>query len=243
VRAFYEKHYTLPNMVVVVVGDVDYGTVEKAARTAFQADQPARTAPAAFPEEERACAQAERRAVTAGFLSGYAGISFPAPSVAQVPDTHAMDVLLTMLEHDGTGRLPRALRGVGGVRATYETRRQAGLFYVVAATGTTPPEDVEALLRRELDFLVSRAVPEEEVRLAKRMLHGSYALDNEPYAGQAGTLGYYAAIDRWQFAAEYLQRVDAVTPEVVLETARAYFDAQRSVSVIFRGRNRPAAGA
>jgi zinc protease len=236
VRTFFQKHYTPANMVVVVVGDVDPAGVEKITRAAFQADQPAaKTAAAQLPPEEVACEKAERRALPTGYLSGYVGLAFPAPSVKE-PETHAMDLLLTMLEHGGQGRLPRAMRATGGVRATYETRRQACLFTVVAATGRSEPEPIEGLLRGELDFLSNRPIPPQEVEFAKRALHGTFALDNEPYGGQAGSLGYYAAIDRWQFASEYLEKIRAVTPEQIQETARKYLQSEHSVAVLFRPR-------
>jgi zinc protease len=236
VRAFYQKHYVPANMIVVVVGDVDPAGVERAARAAFQGDQPAAKTAAQFPPDERACEKAERRAIATGYFSGYVGLAYPAPSVKEDPDTYAMDLLLTMLEHGGAGRLPRAMRGQGGIKATYETRRQACLFTVVAATGRQETEAVEAILRSELDFISKRPIPAEEIAYAKRALHGSFALDNEPYGGQAGTLGYYASIDRWQFAAEYLDKVRAITPEQVQATAQKYLDSEHSVAVLFRPR-------
>jgi len=242
VRAFYQKHYLPAQMVVVVVGDVDPAGVERAVRAAFAADTAAPKAPPALPPDERPCPRATRRPLPGLYLSGYVGLAFPAPAVSALPDTHAMDVLLTLLEHGGTGRLPRALRNVGGtVSALYETRRQTGLFLVTAATGRVEPEPVEALLRREFDFLAAHAIPPEEVAMAKNQLRGSYALDNEPYVGQAGTLGYYAAIDRWQFAADYLAQIQAITPEQVQECARNYLKTEQSVAVLLRPRGAPAA--
>ncbi|HTE18786.1 MAG TPA: pitrilysin family protein, partial [Armatimonadota bacterium] len=237
VRAYYQKHYVPSNMTVVVVGDVDPAGVERATRAAFQADQPApKAAPLPLPAPERAGATPVRRVLAGPFTGGFVGLAFPAPSVKDEPDVHAMDVLLTMLEHGPTGRLPRAVRGTAPVKASFETRRQAGLFTVIAATGAVPPERVEALLRQELSFVGTHAIPEAELSLAKRALRGTYALDNEPYAGQAGSLGFYASIDRWQFATEYLAKVDAVTAEQVQAVARKYLDPNHSVAVLLTPR-------
>ncbi len=236
-RAWYQKHYTPSRMTVVVVGDIDPAAVERAVRTEFLADRPGpkpETPP--LPEPEMAGSKPERAVVATDLASGFIGLAFPAPSVADQPDVYVMDLLLTLLEDGDGGRLPRALRGVGLVKATYETRRQPGLFTVMAATGTSDVEEVEALLRREISFLAAQPVPEAELSLAKRSLRGSYAQDNETYAGQAATLGYYASIDRWQFAADYLARVEAVTAEQVQATARKYLQADRSVAILLRPR-------
>ncbi|MCC2672116.1 MAG: hypothetical protein K0Q72_4588, partial [Armatimonadetes bacterium] len=75
--------------------------------------------------------------------------------------------------------------------------------------------------------------------LAKRMLRGSYALDNETYTGQASSLGYYASIDRWQFASDYLAKAEAVTLEQVQAAAAKYLDSKHSVTVLLKPRTVP----
>lgn len=240
VRAYYRRHYIPSNMTLVVVGDVDPAGVERVTRAAFQADQggPPPAAPA-LPAEEKACAQPRRIQVRAPFSNGYVGIAFPAPSVKEDPDAYAMDVLLTLLEHGGNGRLPRILRQSAGVDASYETRRQPGLFTVIAATTPENVQNVEALIRKELDFVATHTVPGTELQFAKRELHGSFALENETYSEQASTLGYYDAIDRWQFATEYLSHVDKITAAQLQEVARKYLDPDHTITVLFSPRPTP----
>lgn len=239
VRTFYRKHYVPANMVVVVVGNVDPAGVERAVRAAFLADQPAAKSTAAPPVDERACAKPQRVEVGTPLAAGFVGIAYPAPGAKDVPDVYAMDLLLTMLEHGGVGRLPRALKATGAVEVSFETRRQPGILSVIAVTGPNNVEQVEAMLRRELDFVASRSIPAAELVFAKRLLHGSYVQDNETYAGQASSLGYYAAIDSWEFAADYLAKVDAVTVEQVQEVAKKYLDPAHTVAVLLKPRNVP----
>jgi zinc protease len=214
--------------------------VERATAAAFQIEQPGPKAePAPLPAPETACAKPERVTLQSVYPGGFLGIAFPAPSVKDDPDVYAMDLLLTLLEHGETGRLPRLLRNIAGVEATFETRRQPGLFTVVAATGNNNPEQVEAALRKELGILSTQAVPEAELTFAKRALRGDYALDNEPYSGQGSTLGYYEAIDSWKFAANYLARVESITAEQLQAVARKYIDLDHSATVILQPRNGP----
>jgi zinc protease len=236
VKAFYQKQYTPANMTVVVVGDVDAAAVEKAVRADFQADAPAAKETAPLPEPEKACSKPGRSVIETGFNTGFVGLAYPAPSVKDEPDVYAMDILLTMLETDGVGRLPRLLKGAAVADATYETRRQAGLFTIIAATGPANAEGVEAAIRKEVDFIRSHPIPADELNYAKRALRGTYALDNEPYAGQAASLGYYDAIDRWQFATDYLAKVDAVTPEQLQAVAEKYLRDDQTVAVILKPR-------
>jgi zinc protease len=240
VRPYYQKYYVPSNMTVVVVGDVSLAEIDRATRVAFLADKPGPKDPVKLPPDEVPCSAPERRAISGPFTAGYLGLAFGAPSVKEQPDVHAMDILVTLLESGGMGRLPRLLRGNAGVQATFETRRQSGLLTITAAAPPPAIENVEALIRKELDTLVRQPLSAEELSLAKRTLKGSYALDNETYSGQAGSLGYYAAIDRWQFASEYLTKVDAVTAEQLHELARKYLAPEKSVSLIIKPRsNRP----
>jgi predicted Zn-dependent peptidase len=239
VRTFYKKHYVPANMVVVVVGNVDPVGVERAVRTAFLADQPAAKSTTPLPPNERACAKPQRVEVGTPLGAGFVGIAYPAPGVKDDPEVYAMDLLLTMLEHGGVGRLPRALKETGAVEVSFETRRQPGIMSVIAVTGPNNVEQVESLLRRELDFVASRPIPAAELTFAKRLLHGSYVQDNETYAGQASSLGYYAAIDSWEFAADYLSKVDAITPEQVQAVAKKYLDPAHTVAVLLKPRTVP----
>lgn len=243
VRAYYQKYYVPANMTVVVVGDVDRAGIERATRAAFQVDgpgaKPAPAVPLKLPPDERACAKADRRVRATTLKNGYLGLAYGAPSVKDGEEVYAMDLLLTLLEHEGTGRLARAFKGQVGLNATYETRRQPGLFVVTAVTGAGSLDQTEALIRKELDFVASRPVSDAELTAAKRALRGSYALDNETYSGQAATLGYYAAIDRWQFATDYPARIEAVTPDQVQAVAKKYLNQERSVAVVLKPRSAP----
>jgi zinc protease len=242
IRAFFQKHYVPANMVVVVVGDVDTAGIERVTREVFQADQAAPHAPAALPPDEMAGETPGRTVLAPPLATGFVGLAYPAPSVKNQPDVYAMDVLLTLLDSGDDGRLPRLMRGQAGVNGRYETRRQPGLFTVLAAAPPANLEAVEALIKKELELLRTRPVPADELEVAKRSLRGSFALDNEAYSGQAATLGYYAAIDRWQFATEYLDHVQSVTPEQVQEVARKYLDPAREVAVILNPRAKTAPG-
>jgi zinc protease len=242
-------------MVVVVVGDVDRAAVERVTRQAFgnwptaavpapkpgAPKLPARSVGPKLPPDEVACAKNAREVVPSFLMGSAVGIAYPAPSVREEPDTHAMDLILTLLENPEFGRITRLLKGQYEAEATYETRRQPGLFTIIVQTGKDDPEPIEALIRKEIDFLATHAVSPQELALAKSALRGSYALDNEPYSGQAGTLGYYAAIDSWQFATSYLDKMETVTPEQVLETARKFFNPERTVTVLQKPRGAPPA--
>ena len=95
-------------------------------------------------------------------------------------------------------------------------------------------EATEKAIRAEMKRLSDSPPTQEEIDFTRRQLAGKYALENETFAGQANSLGFYAAIDGWQFASTYLDRVGKVTRDQVAETAKKYFDLDRSCTLILR---------
>jgi zinc protease len=247
-RDYFRKYYTPANSLLVVVGDVTPEAVLQQARTLFPgvggrpADKPAAPPmpPAAGgrPADKQVPPKEPRREVLAtDFRGGYYGVAFPAPAVRQVPDVYAMDVLVTMLEQGPTGRLPALLRDQARlVKADFQTRRDPGLLTIRVSTTPDRLDQVEKTVLEELGRLRATPPPSAEVEATKSILIGSYALDNETFAGQGNTLGYYAAIDRWQFASSYLENIGKVTPEQVHAVAMKYLVPEQSTTVILRPR-------
>lgn len=242
VRAYYERHYLPANITVVIVGDVDTAGITAAVEKAFDAGKPATAQPAPLPQPELPGSLPQRKVEPVPIPNGILGLAYPAPAIADEAEVAAMDLLLTLLEHQGSGRLPRAVGNGAAVSAGFTTRRHHGLFTVTAVTAPGSVEAIEGRLRREIDFLRANPVPEAELTLAKRILAGTYRMDNEPYSGQASSLGYYAAIGNWRFACEYPAKVQAVTAEQLQEVARKYLVQEKSVAYILRpeGDDRPA---
>jgi zinc protease len=235
-KAYYQKYYVPANMTVLVVGDVNPATVEKQVRRAFGGDSPgSKGAPFTLPAPETACESPRREVVAAPFPTAFVGMSFPAPAVTDQPDVYAMDILVTMLENSPYGRLPEALKGkVGGVQASYTTRRQRGLLTVLVQCDPAAVDGVEKALKAEMKRLVESPPTQAEIDFTRRQLAGKYALENETFAGQANSLGFYAAIDRWQFATTYLDRVGKVTADEVLATAKKYLDVDHGCTLVLR---------
>jgi zinc protease len=153
-----------------------------------------------------------------------------------------MDVVVTLLQHGRTGRLPTLLeQKVRAVEADYQTLRGPGLLTVMAGVAPERLEEVEKAVIEEIGKLRAAPPPAAEVEATKSILAGAYAMDNETFAGQGKALGYYAAIDRWQFASTYLQEINKVTPAQVHAAVRKYLDPERAVTVILqpRGEEQP----
>lgn len=117
------------------------------------------------------------------------------------------------------------------VGADFLTRRDPGLFCLYASCEKSKVEQVRKALESEIERLRNEPVPSEELELAKRLLLGLYAADNETFLDQAGTFGFYETLYSLQLAFSYPEEVSALTPEDLLRFARRYFDLSRKVVV------------
>jgi zinc protease len=232
VQQFFADHYTPSNATLVIVGDVDGGALAAKVRADFGVEAtPGNPLPPKLPPVDPPPPAAREAIAGTGELA-YLGIAYPAPAVSDA-DVHAMDVLVTLLEQGTFGRLPAAVGGVASrVKASFETRRQPGLLTVIVGASPAALSNVEKTVLATLRDLAAKGPTDAEVLTAKGLLAGSYAQDNETYTGQASTLGYYASIDRWQFAAEYLPKVARVTVAQVRAVAAKCLDPARAVTVI-----------
>lgn len=236
VLEFYNKHYVASNMSLVVVGAVKASQILPKIEAAFGAlragPPPARTyQPEPVPTEVRF-----RVLSLPNLTRAYQMIGFRSPGMDDKDEVCAMDVLLYVLgeRRAQAGRLNRELRErqglVSSVWADYVTLRHPGLVTFYAESDPSQIEAARAAILAQIAQVRDRRVPEDEIQRAKTLLIGVYALDNETYDGQAGTLGFYEAKDTYQFALEYADRIQKVTPEAVQQVARKYL-AEKSYSL------------
>jgi zinc protease len=239
VQQFFADHYTPSNATLVIVGDVTAASVLPHVKTVFGVEAtPGNPVSVKLPETDPLPKAARETIEGLGRLAFF-GIAFPAPAVTD-PDIHAADLLVTLLEQGTFGRLPAALSGTAvTASATFETRRQPGLLSIIVGAPPEALSKVEDTVLGIVRDLGQKGPTEQELVATKSVLAGSYATDNETFTGQGNSLGYYASIDRWQFAAEYLPRVAAVTAAQARAAAAKWLNPDHAVTVVMRPRTAP----
>jgi len=230
---FYRKYYVPSNASLVIVGDVTAPEAFAAAQKLFGDWQrreitdppPPLDSP---PDSPRKAEFKVRRGVPV------VGIGFRAPSVKEVVDVCACDLLLALLGQR-EGLLTRLLVGQGvATRVTTEflTQRDPGVFSIVIELPEKgSPSQVEAMVVGALQQLAKTPVPEAELVRAKREILGNYLFSMETTEGQASTLGFYEMIDTYLFATEYEKNVQAVKPEDIRRVVERYLNPERRAVV------------
>ncbi|MCS6829697.1 MAG: pitrilysin family protein [Armatimonadota bacterium] len=230
---FYRKHYVPNNASLVIVGDVTEAEAFAAVERLFgkwqkrdTTEPEPQTEPP--PDSPRHAQFKVRRAFPV------LGIGFMAPSVKEVKEVCACDLLLALLGRRD-GLLTRLLVGQGvATRVTTEflTQRYPGIFSIVVELPEGGnPQQVEAMVVGALQQLAKTPVAEADLARAKREIVGEYLFGLETTEGQASTLGFYEMIDTYQFALDYEKNVLAVTPEDIRRAVEKYLNPDRRVVV------------
>jgi zinc protease len=230
---FYRKYYVPNNASLVIVGDVTATEAFAAAEKLFGGWKRRDIAePEPEPESPPETPRQAQFKVRRGFP--VVGIGFMAPSVKEVKDVCACDLLLALLGRRD-GLLTRLLVGQGvatRVTTDFLTQRYPGLFSIVVELPEGGnPQQVEAMVVGALQQLAKTPVTDAELARAKREILGEYLFGMETTEGQANTLGFYEMIDTYLFATEYEKNVLAVTAEDIRRTVEKYLNPECRVVV------------
>jgi zinc protease len=237
----YERFYVPENMNVVLVGNISHAEGVAAAKKAFAhvKRRSGEAAPAAEIPTEPKRTEQTRKTVKRDTNFSYLAIAFQGPSVRDVPDIYAMDVLMSHLGVGYQSWLAYDLRDTRKLAvetsADFLTQRYPGLAILAVATQPDKVKQAEEAILDRIAELRKEHLSEGEMIRAQRSLLGHHAFDVETFAGRATNLGFYESIDSHKFAANYVQKVGEVTAEDVLRVAQTYLDPEP------RGHSRPRA--
>ncbi len=241
---YYRRHYVPSNATLVVVGDVDPGTVLDAVVAHF-GDIPAgahsQTPPVAEPEQGGERRVVLRRPGTAAYLQ----IVHHAPAFADpafLPLLVADAVLAggkgVSLWSGGFGRNARTTSPL--YRELVETElavvassallpTEQPYLYGVGATlrDGADPDAAEAAVYRAMDDVAAGDLSDHALRKAKNQVLASLAFEVEGATQIAHQLGYFATIADWRMLGELVERVESLKSDDVQAAAQRYWVPER----------------
>ncbi len=236
IRSFYNEFYVPNNVSLIATGRVDpdwlIGRTRKLTEgiesKAISWQPPT---PEIEQDEIRKDIQMRDSQITA------MGFAWHAPGMPEKEEICAMDIIYTLLGQQHVGRVQKALREKevpAIVECNYLTQFQPGLMMLTAGIHGEGEITVRNAIIEEITRLRNEKVSEEALERAKRLLRTEYAFTNESYSGQVGSMGFYESIDTYEFAIDYIDYVNAVTPEDIQAVARKYLDPEAYTLVILR---------
>ncbi|GIV32022.1 MAG: peptidase M16 [Saprospiraceae bacterium] len=168
-----------------------------------------------------------------GAVQSVINITHPVQLPPGHPDAIKASLMNTILGGYFNSRLNSNLREdkgyTYGARSTLEQDRYVGAFTAYASVRNEVTDSALTQFLLELDRLQREKVGEEELKMVKSVMTGSFARSLE----NPGTIArYYLNIARYKlpedYYATYLQKLDMVTADEVLEMARKYIMPHRA---------------
>lgn len=223
---FRRRYYTPGRTTLVIVGDVVPSEVMPTVREYFSG-YGGKDTPDSIPQEAAKTEvreHVERRELQNAFVV----LGFRAPSVRDRPDIYRVDAMTFLLgQGDGSllnKRLVEDKKLALAASCDFLTQRDPGLITVMATCQPIHIEKVRQEMLATLRDVRAGKFSQKDFSRARNLLMNTYRFGNETNAGKADGLGFYASIDRVDFALSYLDQVQNVTFQDVVAAADKYLD-------------------
>jgi zinc protease len=231
-KAWYERWYAPNNATLIVVGDVNAAQVRKLAEKHFGKLQ-RKPEPVTKPQNEPAQLGMKRAIVKAPAENPYVSLAFKAPALRDVEkdtDVYALEVLAAVLDGYDNARLNAKLvrteRVANTAGAGYSSYARGPVLFVLDGTpanGVTT-QQLETMLRAEVDRIAKEGVSEEELKRVKTQLIAEEIYKRDSIFGQAMEIGMMemSGISHKQLD-RILEKLGSVTAQQVQSVAAKYF--------------------
>jgi len=234
VRTFYSNFYHPNNAALVAVGDVQPDDFFELAKQAFGAYPPGQLA--APPVPEPAQTEVRTRIEYLEKSSTLLEFAWHAPGIANKREVCAMDLIYIILSNELESMTRQFEQDslLEAVAVNYLTQRWPGLFTITAVTQPAHELDLRSAILDKINYLRTSLVSEKVVAEANRALYADYAFSNEAYTDQVESLAFYEAIDSYEFAVNYIDLINQITPQQIQQTAQKYLGPDSYSLVVIR---------
>lgn len=231
-QAWHDRWYAPNNATMVVAGDVDAAQVHALAEKYF-GKIATKTLPQNKPQNEPRQLGIKRLTVKAPAENPYVALAFKVPALRDVEkddDAHALEVLSGVLDGYDNARLNAKLvrteKVANMVGAGYSANARGPVLFILDGTPVqgTSTEQLEKLLRAEVDRIAKEGVSEQELQRVKTQLVAAQVYKRDSIFGQGMEIAVmemtglsHTQIDR------VIEKLKVVTPQQVQAVAQKYF--------------------
>ncbi|RAN43829.1 peptidase M16 [Herbaspirillum rubrisubalbicans] len=229
---WYRQWYAPNNATLVVAGDVEPQRVLALARKYF-GKIPAHPLPQGKPQNEPEQRGMRRVTVKAPAENPYVVMAWKVPALRQVEadqDAYALDVLSAVLDGYDNARLSaqlvRTASKATAVGASYSGVARGPVLFTLEGSPAdgVSTEELEGLLRAEVERIAREGVSEQELQRVKRQLIASQIYKRDSVFGQAMEMGMMETIGLGQQNIDRLiERLKSVSAAQVQAVAQKYF--------------------
>ena len=226
---FFKKYYTPDNMVISIVGDLDFTETEKIIEKYFGELKPAKETRIRSKVKEN-FGIGEKRisfAYPGGsiYLMGFHKPSYPHP------DSVVFDIIDNILSGGNSSRLYKRLVLKEKMALSIDAwasdpgERDSNLFTIFSnINAETDPEKFEKIILEELERLKTESITDEEIEGVKNRLTADFLREIDSIANMADSLSYYELITgNWEDLFLSYDKLNYVKAEDIKRVAKEYF--------------------
>ncbi len=148
-------------------------------------------------------------------------------------DSLSLEILSTILGEGKSSRLYRKLVNEKGLVVDVGTSnspisRDGFLFFIVASIkDKAKVDEVEKIIREEVEKLKSELFSEREIEKAKNQVEASFLFSQDSVFGHALILGKFEILGNWEMMQEYREDIIKISKQDIQEVAKKYFNEDR----------------
>ncbi|ULQ55575.1 insulinase family protein [Flavihumibacter rivuli] len=242
VKAFFSKHYTPVNAILVVAGNVQTEKVRELAMKWF-GDIPSgnryERKLTAEPEQQ----EAKRMDITADVPVDAFIKTWHMPSRLD-PDYYTVDLITDILGSGASSRLYQALvkeqQLFTNIDCYHFGSSDPGLVVIDGKlVKGVSPEQAEAAVEAQLAALKENGIAEQELQKVINKTESTMAFEDMSLMNRAASLAYYELLGDANLMNTEFSKYQAVTVEGIKEVSRRIFDEQKSHTLYYRASNKP----
>jgi zinc protease len=232
---YYRNLYRAANTILVVAGDVDpvrtFDLVEQY-YGAMDAAEPVRDTGAAEPSRR----EFRYREIDGDITQSYIAWGWRTPDRTH-EDSPALDVLAVALGNGRASRLYRHVRDAGhvaNISAYAYTPGDIGVFGIDAELDAGDADGALRAIAGVIRDVRERGFTPDEAARARNILEARMMRSTETVEGQANLIASWQARGDWRRAADYLEKMLAVTAQQLHDSALRYLDPDALTLLLYR---------
>lgn len=223
---YYHKWYVPPNMVTVIVGDVDTEKVKALIDKKFSE---AKYQKPFHPVYRRALTPVKsvEKIKYGDYGSGYLLLGYKGVPITDKKDNYALDIAALILGEGRTSRLYQDVKEkqalVSDISAGHLSLKDDSIFYISADFKPENYTALKAAIAKDVDKLKKDGITDEELNRAKTQVQRQFLYNNESVEDVANSIGYNMVLDGdIRSYTDYVQNINKVTAKDVLNSVDKY---------------------
>lgn len=234
---YHKKMYVPNNMILVVCGDIDKEKIRNYLEQEKSNIKPAPISPIVLPKEPSQFYKKEF-IVEKEVNMDYMDMGFHIPAFGH-EDMYALDILSVILGDGKSSRLYKRLREeeslVHSVSSFSFTPFYEGVFNISTVMEQGNTEMVKIIIFEEIQNIKNRDIKREEMEKAKNILKMQELSIQETLEGRAAELAVnYLYTQDLNFTSKYLEKIEKVREEDVVQVARKYLTDENCTIVVLK---------